>query len=471
VFKKLFKFGKKKQEEANDNEVVNEHDTAIEENNDNVNESKQEDIAVSNEDVVEEKVENEETKDLENSDVSETIESVEEKDTEDENLHNQSEKINEDDIVEEIKENIATDEIEINEEKIEDTLNDEKVNEVVENIEESTIHNQEVITSEVDEDIKEENIEVVEEPQKKVNLFERLKQGLTKAKQGITDKIDDVLKSYTKVDEELLEELEEILITADVGVNTTMDIIDKLSDKIKENKITEPAGVKAELKNIIEEILTNENSTLNVEKSPTIILMVGVNGVGKTTTIGKLANRYKQEGKKVLLAAGDTFRAAAIEQLEVWAGRSNVDIIKHQEGADPGAVVFDAIKAAKARKVDLLICDTAGRLHNKANLMNELGKVFKIVDREFPEANKEVLLVVDATTGQNAVVQAKTFKEVADITGIVLTKLDGTAKGGVVLAVKSEVDVPVKLIGVGEKVEDLQDFDAKAFSEALFGSN
>ena len=471
MFKKLFKFGKKKQEEANDNEVVNEHDTAIEENNDNVNESKQEDIAVSNEDVVEEKVENEETKDLENSDVSETIESVEEKDTEDENLHNQSEKINEDDIVEEIKENIATDEIERNEEKIEDTLKDEKVNEVVESIEESTIHNQEVITSEVDEYIKEENIEVVEEPQKKVNLFERLKQGLTKAKQGITDKIDDVLKSYTKVDEELLEELEEILITADVGVNTTMDIIDKLRDKIKENKITEPSGVKAELKNIIEEILTNENSTLNVEKSPTIILMVGVNGVGKTTTIGKLANRYKQEGKKILLAAGDTFRAAAIEQLEVWAGRSNVDIIKHQEGADPGAVVFDAIKAAKARKVDLLICDTAGRLHNKANLMNELGKVFKIVDREFPEANKEVLLVVDATTGQNAVVQAKTFKDVADITGIVLTKLDGTAKGGVVLAVKSEVDVPVKLIGVGEKVEDLQDFDAKAFSEALFGSN
>ena len=471
MFKKLFKFGKKKQEEANENEVVNEQETVIEENNDNVNESKQEDIAVSNEDVVEEKVENEETKDLENSDVSETIESVEEKDTEDENLHNQSEKINEDDIVEEKKENTATDEIEINEEKIEDTLNDEKVNEVVENIEESTIHDEEVIINEVDEDVKEENIEVVEEPQKKVNLFERLKQGLTKAKQGITDKIDDVLKSYTKVDEELLEELEEILITADVGVNTTMDIIDKLRDKIKENKITEPAGVKAELKNIIEEILTNENSTLNVEKSPTIILMVGVNGVGKTTTIGKLANRYKQEGKKVLLAAGDTFRAAAIEQLEVWAGRSNVDIIKHQEGADPGAVVFDAIKAAKARKVDLLICDTAGRLHNKANLMNELGKVFKIVDREFPEANKEVLLVVDATTGQNAVVQAKTFKEVADITGIVLTKLDGTAKGGVVLAVKSEVDVPVKLIGVGEKVEDLQDFDAKAFSEALFGSN
>ena len=463
MFKKLFNFGKKKQEELNENEVVKEQEITVE-GNDDTNESKQEDTVVSKEDAieegVEEKIENEEIKDLENSYVSEVIENINEKDTENENLHNQSEKTDEDHIVE--------DEIEVNEEKVEDTSNHEKLNETIKNSEESKIYNEEVT---IDEDVKEENIEVEEEPQKKVNLFERLKQGLTKAKQGITDKIDDVLKSYTKVDEELLEELEEILITADVGVNTTMDIIDKLRDKIKDNKITEPVGVKEELKNIIEEILTNENSTLNVEKSPTIILMVGVNGVGKTTTIGKLANRYKQEGKKVLLAAGDTFRAAAIEQLEVWAGRSNVDIIKHQEGADPGAVVFDAIKAAKARKVDLLICDTAGRLHNKANLMNELGKVFKIVDREFPEANKEVLLVVDATTGQNAVVQAKTFKEVADITGIVLTKLDGTAKGGVVLAVKSEVDVPVKLIGVGEKVEDLQDFDAKAFSEALFGSN
>lgn len=463
MFKKLFNFGKKKQEELNENEVVKEQEITVE-GNDDTNESKQEDTVVSKEDAieegVEEKIENEEIKDLENSYVSEVIENINEKDTENENLHNKSEKTDEDHIVE--------DEIELNEEKVEDTLNDEKINETIKNSEESKIYDEEVT---IYEDVKEENIEVEEEPQKKVNLFERLKQGLTKAKKGITDKIDDVLKSYTKVDEELLEELEEILITADVGVNTTMDIIDKLRDKIKDNKITEPVGVKEELKNIIEEILTNENSTLNVEKSPTIILMVGVNGVGKTTTIGKLANRYKQEGKKVLLAAGDTFRAAAIEQLEVWAGRSNVDIIKHQEGADPGAVVFDAIKAAKARKVDLLICDTAGRLHNKANLMNELGKVFKIVDREFPEANKEVLLVVDATTGQNAVVQAKTFKEVADITGIVLTKLDGTAKGGVVLAVKSEVDVPVKLIGVGEKVEDLQDFDAKAFSEALFGSN
>ena len=454
MFKKIFNFGKKKQEELNENETIKQKEVIVEENEDKNKES------------FEDKIEKEQIKDSENSEISRTTEYIEE-----ENLHNQSEKVYEDkfDLV---KENIVRDEIE--EEKIEQILNDEndeKVNESIENIEESKVNDQEVEIEEKDKDSEEEIVEVIEESQKKVNLFERLKQGLTKAKQGITDKIDDVLKSYTKVDEELLEELEEILITADVGVNTTMDIIDNLRDKIKENKITEPIEVKEALKNIIEEILTNENSTLNVEKSPTIILMVGVNGVGKTTTIGKLANRYKQEGKKVLLAAGDTFRAAAIEQLEVWASRSNVDIIKHQEGADPGAVVFDAIKAAKARKVDLLICDTAGRLHNKANLMSELGKVFKIVDREFPEANKEVLLVVDATTGQNAVVQAKTFKEVADITGIVLTKLDGTAKGGVVLAVKSEVDVPVKLIGVGEKVEDLQDFDAKAFSNALFGSN
>ena len=450
MFKKIFNFGKKKQEELNENETIKQKEAIIEENEDK------------NKEYFEEKIEKEQIKDSENSEISKTIKYIEE-----ENLHNQSEKVDEDkfDLV---KENIVRDEIE---EKIEQILNDEKVNESIENIEESKVNDQEVEIEEKNKDSEEEIVEVTEGSQKKVNLFERLKQGLTKAKQGITDKIDDVLKSYTKVDEELLEELEEILITADVGVNTTMDIIDKLRDEIKENKITEPIEVKEALKNIIEEILTNENSTLNVEKSPTIILMVGVNGVGKTTTIGKLANRYKQEGKKVLLAAGDTFRAAAIEQLEVWASRSNVDIIKHQEGADPGAVVFDAIKAAKARKVDLLICDTAGRLHNKANLMNELGKVFKIVDREFPEANKEVLLVVDATTGQNAVVQAKTFKEVADITGIVLTKLDGTAKGGVVLAVKSEVDVPVKLIGVGEKVEDLQDFDAKAFSNALFGSN
>lgn len=374
---------------------------------------------------------------------------------------------------EQVKENLEKKEDALEKENYIDEVDDNnklKIETIVENSSDEL--NKELVVKSLETNETIEKIDEVESEEvleKKVNLFDRLKEGLTKAKQGITDRIDDVLKSYTKVDEDLLEELEEILITADVGVNTTMNIIDSLRNNIKSKGITDPLAVREELKLIVEEILTNENSKLDVENSPTIILMVGVNGVGKTTTIGKLANRYKQEGKKVLLAAGDTFRAAAIEQLEVWSTRSNVDIIKHQEGADPGAVIFDAIKAAKARKVDLLICDTAGRLHNKTNLMNELGKVFKIVDKEFKEAKKEVLLVVDATTGQNAVSQAKTFKEVADITGIVLTKLDGTAKGGVVLAVKSEVDVPVKLIGVGEKVEDLQDFDAKAFSDALFG--
>ena len=340
-------------------------------------------------------------------------------------------------------------------EKVQDIETQEKQDEIEES--EDTVENQ------IDDEVEEE-----EEKPKKVSLFDRLKQGLTKAKQGITDRIDEVLKAYTKVDEELLEDLEEVLITADVGVNTTMDIIEKLEDVIRTKKITDPQDVREELKLIIEDILSKDDTKLDVSHSPTIILMVGVNGVGKTTTIGKLAHRYKSEGKKVLLAAGDTFRAAAIDQLEVWANRCNVDIIKHQEGADPGAVIFDAIKASKARGVDVLICDTAGRLHNKSNLMNELGKVFKIVDREYPEAKKEVLLVVDATTGQNAVSQAKSFKEVCDITGLALTKLDGTAKGGVILAVKSEVDVPVKLIGVGEKMEDLQDFDSKSFVNALF---
>lgn len=366
------------------------------------------------------------------------------------------------------EEKIATEEVDNAKEEtaLDASLETEEKEAVESEVEEETIE------EESNEEVKEEQLteEIVEEPKEaKVSLFERLKQGLSKVKQGITDRVDQVLKSYTKVDDELIEEIEEILITADVGVETTMDIIDKLTDAIKTKKITDPQDVKGELKLIIEEILTNDNSTLDVSHSPSIIVMVGVNGVGKTTTIGKLAARYKKEGKKVLIAAGDTFRAAAIDQLEVWANRSGVDIIKHQEGADPGAVIFDSIKAAKARNTDLLICDTAGRLHNKSNLMNELSKVFKIIDREYPEAKREVLLVVDATTGQNAVSQAKSFKQVCDITGIVLTKLDGTAKGGVVLAVKSEVDVPVKLIGVGEKMEDLQDFDAKAFSEALFG--
>lgn len=458
MFKKLFKFGKKKEENQAVQDQSVETNESIEDIKDQDQVSKE---AKENKTIDEVENKQDESCIEENKDVEKVISDEDIKDkiveeniiegNEVNKIENDNEKIIDDsEVIDESKIDANDTEIEVKEEIIEDIKEEQ----------EGPI-----------EDIEEEQEEPIEDVKdKKVNLFDRLKQGLTKAKQGITDRIDDVLKSYTKVDEELLEELEEILITADVGVNTTMDIVEQLRDKIKEKKITDPMDVRVELKTIVENILTNDNFTLDVEHSPTIILMVGVNGVGKTTTIGKLANRYKQEGKKVLLAAGDTFRAAAIEQLEVWASRSNVDIIKHQEGADPGAVVFDAVKAAKARNVDLLICDTAGRLHNKANLMNELGKVFKIVDREFPEAKKEVLLVVDATTGQNAVVQAKTFKEVADITGIVLTKLDGTAKGGVVLAVKSEVDVPVKLIGVGEKVEDLQDFDAKSFSDALFGN-
>ncbi|AHM56523.1 cell division protein FtsY [Peptoclostridium acidaminophilum DSM 3953] len=309
-------------------------------------------------------------------------------------------------------------------------------------------------------------LEESEEVEKGFNLFARLKEGLEKTKKGITEKIDVILKSYKGVDEELFEEIEEVLITSDMGFDTTIKIIDALRAKVKEKKIIEAEGVREALKEVIVEML--EGSEPLVEATPAIIMVVGVNGVGKTTTIGKLANRFKKEGKSVMLAAGDTFRAAAIDQLEVWSGRVGVELIRHSEGSDPGAVIFDAIQAAKSRKADVLICDTAGRLHNKKNLMNELGKIFKIVDREYPDANREVLLVLDATTGQNAIQQAKTFSEVADITGIVLTKLDGTAKGGVILAVKSEIDVPVKLIGVGEKLEDLQDFDARSFVEALF---
>ncbi|WP_347499718.1 signal recognition particle-docking protein FtsY [Proteiniborus sp. DW1] len=285
----------------------------------------------------------------------------------------------------------------------------------------------------------------------------------------MTEKVDSILKSYKKVEEELFEDLEEVLITADVGVNTSLAIIEELRQKVKEKKVNEVSEVRELLKEVLREVLTSaESSKLNIEPSPAIILVVGVNGVGKTTTIGKLSSRLKSEGKKVLIAAGDTFRAAAIEQLQEWGNRAGVEIIAHQEGSDPAAVIYDGIQAAKARKTDVLICDTAGRLHNKKNLMNELSKIFRVVEREYPDARKEVLLVVDATTGQNAVSQAKVFKEACDITGIVLTKLDGTAKGGVVLAVQSELNVPVKLVGVGEKIDDLQNFDPVSFVEAIF---
>ena len=457
MFKKLFGFGKKKKEEIQEEPVEELEVKETEEDSQNVEDSKEE--VKSDLENDEDNSEYDSQKEQEEVEILEEDEIESNKIEETKNEEAVSQEILEEQIEaqEEAKEEIAEiEEIKAEDiEKVQDIETQEKQDEIEES--EDTVENQ------IDDEVEEE-----EEKPKKVSLFDRLKQGLTKAKQGITDRIDEVLKAYTKVDEELLEDLEEVLITADVGVNTTMDIIEKLEDVIRTKKITDPQDVREELKLIIEDILSKDDTKLDASHSPTIILMVGVNGVGKTTTIGKLAHRYKSEGKKVLLAAGDTFRAAAIDQLEVWANRCNVDIIKHQEGADPGAVIFDAIKASKARGVDVLICDTAGRLHNKSNLMNELGKVFKIVDREYPEAKKEVLLVVDATTGQNAVSQAKSFKEVCDITGLALTKLDGTAKGGVILAVKSEVDVPVKLIGVGEKMEDLQDFDSKSFVDALF---
>ncbi len=301
-----------------------------------------------------------------------------------------------------------------------------------------------------------------------MGFFDRLKDGLQKTRKSITEKIDQVLVSFGKVDDDLFDELEEILITSDLGIETTMKVIEDLKRKVKEGRVIDPMQVKGLLKEELSEILSKGGNEMKLNTSPAVIIVIGVNGVGKTTSIGKIANLYKKQGKKVLLAAGDTFRAAAIDQLEIWADRVGVDIIAQKEGSDPAAVVFDAVQAAKSRKVDLLIIDTAGRLHTKKNLMEELKKVSRVLERELPGADKETLLVLDATTGQNAVTQAKTFSETSDITGIVLTKLDGTAKGGIVVAIKSELDIPVKLIGVGEQLDDLQRFDSQEFVDALF---
>ncbi|MCT8976848.1 signal recognition particle-docking protein FtsY [Clostridium sp. CX1] len=299
-------------------------------------------------------------------------------------------------------------------------------------------------------------------------FFNKLKEGLTKTKNNLTEKIADVLSGAMTIDDDLYEELEEILITADIGVETTLEIIDKLKVKIRENKVKDPALVRDYLKEVIIEILGEEQGSIKPKTTPEVVLVIGVNGVGKTTSIGKISSKLKDEGYKVLMAAADTFRAAAIDQLEVWSNRAGVDIIRHQEGSDPAAVVFDAVQAAKARKTDILICDTAGRLHNKKNLMDELGKINRVIDREFNEAHRETLLVLDATTGQNAVQQAKQFMEVCPIDGIILTKLDGTAKGGIVISIKHSLNIPVKLIGVGEGIEDLQEFNPREFAEALF---
>lgn len=304
-----------------------------------------------------------------------------------------------------------------------------------------------------------------------MGFFDKLKSGLTKTRTAVADKVNNVFKVFVKVDEELFENLEEALIMADIGVETSCYIIEQLRDRVKTKHITDGNEVKEELKTVISEILTENDSAMHLESKPAVILVIGVNGVGKTTTIGKIAAGYRKAGKRVILAAADTFRAAAIDQLSIWAQRSGCEIIKHAEQSDPASVVFDACAAAKARGADILICDTAGRLHNKKNLMAELEKINRVISRELPDSSRETLLVLDATTGQNAVSQAKLFSEAADITGIALTKLDGTAKGGIVISISKEQKIPVKFIGVGEGIDDLQEFSAADFARALFDSD
>lgn len=318
---------------------------------------------------------------------------------------------------------------------------------------------------------KKEDNELEEVVEKKQSFFERLKKGLTNTRNNLSSKIDNLLSMSKKIDEELFEELEYILVSADIGANVTMELIDDLKEIVKKEKITEPSLIKDKLIELMNSKLASKdlNHDFNiVDGVPTIILVVGVNGVGKTTSIGKLANKFKSKGKNVMLVAADTFRAAATEQLTEWANRSGVPIISNEEGADPASVVYDGIQSAKSKNIDILICDTAGRLHNKKNLMNELNKIARVIDREYPEANKEVTLVLDATTGQNAIIQAKEFRETANIDGVILTKLDGTAKGGVVFTIQLEMEIPVKQIGIGEQIDDLQDYNNEDFVNAIF---
>ena len=313
----------------------------------------------------------------------------------------------------------------------------------------------------------EESEDSGEEAPKKVGFFEKLKNGLKKTKDGFMSKLELLMNSFTKIDEDFFDELEETLILSDIGAETSMEICDQLRAAVKRTGATDPADVKKLLRDIISEMLTGGNE-LRLDTKPSVIMVIGVNGAGKTTTIGKLAANLKAQGKKVIVAAADTFRAAAIDQLNVWTDRVGVEIVKHSEGSDPAAVIFDALTAAKARGADVVLCDTAGRLHNKKNLMEELKKIARVISREVPDACVETLLVLDATTGQNAVNQAKLFSESAEITGIVLTKLDGTAKGGIIIPIKNELGIPVKLVGVGEKIDDLQPFVPEDYVQALF---
>jgi fused signal recognition particle receptor len=301
-----------------------------------------------------------------------------------------------------------------------------------------------------------------------MSFLERLKQGLTRTRQGLIDKVEELVTRKKTIDENLYDELEEILIQADVGVDVSLELVENLRRQVKEQKVKEPPGLKLLFQEIIQAALEEETVSLNEGGPPTVILVVGVNGTGKTTTIGKLAHHFKQNGRKVLIAAADTFRAAAIDQLEIWGNRVGAEVIKHQEGSDPAAVAFDALQAARARKADVLIVDTAGRLHVKSNLMEELKKIARVLSRELPGAPHEVLLVLDATTGQNAINQARMFSEATGVTGIVLTKLDSTARGGIIIGIKKTLGIPVKFIGLGEKLDDLRPFNAREFAEALF---
>lgn len=368
----------------------------------------------------------------------------------------------------------ATDEDQAVFEEIEEVENieDDDVDEIDEEKEEESFDKSdlmEIDTTEAEEAPQDYEVQEDEVEEEKIGWFGRLKAGLSKTRDDMNYKINDILGNYVKIDEDMIEDLEDLLISSDIGMETTMTLIDNLRDSIREKQIQDPKEVKPVLAEEIRKILEKNGdvSRLNLEPSPAVILIVGVNGVGKTTTIGKLAHKLKSEGKSVLIAAADTFRAAAIEQVETWGERSGVTVISHKEGADPAAVVFDAIQAQKARNIDVLICDTAGRLHNKKNLMNELEKIHRIIEKESPNAQKESLLVLDATTGQNAILQAKSFDEVTHLTGIILTKLDGTAKGGVVLPLIQELDIPIKLIGVGEGMNDLQEFSGEEFADAL----
>ncbi len=503
----FFKWFKKKKEnapventQANEVEVSVTEESNVEETQ-TAEENKNEDVVeavVSTDDeveVVEESVDETEIIAEEVSEIEEIEDTVEKEEVAVENTVEEIKK-EEQAVVEDVKEvenAVEKVENEIEENPTESTTegiveevtkeNDTTVEEV-EIKEITTEENNVVEKTEVEEavqEIPEENVEPVEveeteevaveeqptEEEKPKGFFAKIKAGLSKTRNNIISSVENVLSAFTKIDEDLYEELEEALIMADIGVETSLYIIEKLREKVKDEKIHDPAEVKGAIIRVITEILEKDDEPFELPH-PSVVLVIGVNGVGKTTTIGKLTHNYMENGKTVLLAAADTFRAAAIDQLQVWADRNNAQLIKHQENSDPGAVVYDAVQAAKARNTDVLICDTAGRLHNKKNLMEELRKISKIVNKEYPDAKVETLLVLDATTGQNALQQAKLFKEVADITGLVLTKLDGTAKGGIVLAIKHEMNIPVRYIGVGEQMDDLQEFNSKDFAKALF---